>query len=261
MQKDDLLEEKQLDEQREDGSASPDADAGVGEHAPEKSPSDKNVADSKEFQAEGVTGADVPHRDGDEDTKPSSKPGGGHLKGARKTSKKELLELISRKNNLLKRMGDEIEKHKQELSNKEDKLLRMAAEFENYKKRTRREWELLEQKAKAELITDILGVLDDIDRAFEALGERQDDVAEGVKLIMTGLKDVLKRVGVEEVEALDHRFDPQFHEAVGEVESEDISEGSVAYVVRKGYKLNDILLRPAKVIVSKKKMLHTDHSE
>jgi molecular chaperone GrpE len=250
--KDNLLEENQLDEQDGVRSASADKDRDASGDEPETPPSAKNIADSNESGAGGKEEAVEPP-DEEGDIKTSSLKSGGHTKGAKKTSKKELLGLIKRKNDMLKLMGDEIEKQKQELKNKEDKLLRIAAEFENYKKRTRREWELLEQKAKAELITDILGVLDDFDRALEALGEREDHVADGVKLIVNGLKDVLKRVGVEEIEAFDSRFDPQYHEAVGEVENDEFEEGSIAHVVQKGYRLRDILLRPAKVIVSKKK--------
>jgi molecular chaperone GrpE len=250
IKRDDLLQENKLDEQNDDGSTPAGKGVEVREGVPETSQPAKNIADSHESGRGSEK--DVKESHHDEGNRSPSKSE-RHSKGAKKTSKKELLELIKRKNEMLKRMGDEIDEQRQELKNKEDKLLRVAAEFENYKKRTRREWELLEQKAKAELITDILGVLDDFDRALEALGEREDHVADGVKLIVSSLKDVLVRVGVEEVEAFESRFDPQYHEAVGEVESDEIEEGSVAHVVQKGYKLMDILLRPAKVIVAKKK--------
>ena len=248
--KDDLLQENELGERKDAGSSAAGKGIEVREGAPETSQPAKNIADSSESGAGGETDVEESHHGEDKGSPSKSER---RSKGAKKTSKKELLELIQRKNEMLKRMGDEIDQRKKELKNKEDKLLRMAAEFENYKKRTRREWELLEQKAKAELITDILGVLDDFDRALEALGEREDHVADGVKLIVSSLKDVLWRVGVEEVEAFESRFDPQYHEAVGEVESDEVEEGSVAHVVQKGYKLKDMLLRPAKVIVAKKK--------
>ena len=188
-------------------------------------------------------------RHGGDDSSSAHEPG----KGAKRLSKRELLNLISTKNDMLQEMETEIRKQQEEIKIKEDRLLRVAAEFENYKKRTRREWELLEQKAKAELITDILGVLDDFDRALEALGERDDHVADGVILIVTGLKEMLKRAGLREIDAAGTKFDPQFHEAVGGTESEEVEEGFVVHVVQKGYELNGQLLRPAKVIVSKKR--------
>ena len=245
--KEDLLKEKELEESGERPREGDDVARGMeGEES--------NGADAvKKVAGSDADGASIEEDGGtrgaqEEDSTARS----GALKGAKKTSRKELLDLISRKNDMLQRMGQETEQLKQELKIKEDKLLRIAAEFENYKKRTRREWDLLEQRAKAELITDILGVLDDFDRALEALGEREDHVADGVILIVTSLKDVLEKAGVREIEALGARFDPQLHEAVGGIESDDIEEGCIAHVVQKGYEMNDQLLRPAKVIVAKK---------
>ena len=214
--------------------------------------SDKNMAGSKEVPVNADGKLEKDETSGNDEVESGTKR---HKKAkpAKKTSRKELLGLISKKNELLIEMKTQLLNQEKELQNKEDKFLRIAAEFENYKKRTRREWELLEKKAKAELITDILGVLDDSDRALEALGERDDHVADGVVLIVKSLKDVLMRTGLVEVEALGQFFDPQFHEAVGETEDGEVEEGAVAYVVQKGYKLNDVLIRPAKVIVSKKK--------
>ncbi len=245
--KDEMLEEKEL----------PDSDAGAPEGAEgdtdmsgedkDRPDTGRNIAGSGEG---GCDGGDDQDQSGENDEQAA--PSGRGAKGAKKISRKELLKLISKKNDMLQQMENEITAQEEELKIKEDRLLRVAAEFENYKKRTRREWELLEQKAKAELITDILGALDDFDRALEALGERDDHVADGVILIVTSLKDILKRSGLREIEALGKKFDPQYHEAVGGMESEDVEEGLVVHVVQKGYELNDRLLRPAKVIVSKK---------
>jgi len=246
--KDELLKEKELDDRDEGAHVATDDKKDVGKKGEKRPDTARNISDSGHSEPDKKTGFDGSDVRVEE---PSSHARKG-AKGAKKTSRKELLELISRKNEMLQRMEGEIGKQKEELKIKEDKLLRIAAEFENYKKRMRREWELLEQRAKAELITDILGALDDFDRALEALGERDDHVVDGVILIVTGLKDILKRAGLREIEALGQRFDPQFHEAVGGVESEDVEEGFIAHVVQKGYELNDQLLRPAKVIVSKK---------
>ncbi len=249
---DKILQEEQIDEglsvETEAASEDRESEPETGDSAA----CDRNIAGSEEAsvhvdegsEKEGATGDDK----GESETKRHKK-----AKSAKKTSRKELFELISKKNDLLVEMESQLHGQEQELKNKEDKLLRIAAEFENYKKRTRREWDLLEKKAKAELITDILGVLDDFDRALEALGEREDHVADGVILIVKSLKDVLQRSGLAEVEALGQPFDPQFHEAVGETEEAEVEEGAVAHVVQKGYRLNDTLIRPAKVIVLKKK--------
>lgn len=246
--KDELLKEKELDDRDEGIPVAADKEKRVGEEGEERPDTERNITDSGHAKPGFEDERDGP----DEKEKASFSSIHKGAKGAKKISRKELLGLISKKNEMLQRMEREIGKQKEELKIKEDKLLRVVAEFENYKKRTRREWELLEKRAKAELITDILGVLDDFDRALEAFGERDDHVADGVILIVTGLKDTLKRTGLREIEALGQRFDPQFHEAVGGVESENVEDGFIAHVVQKGYELNDQLLRPAKVIVSKK---------
>ena len=249
---DKMLEEKQIDEDISAVSNPGTGNDGLETEDGDNSSSDKNMDDyieilvntEEEPEGDGASGND----EAESGTKKNKK-----VKPAKKTSRKELLGLISKKNDLLIKMETQKRDQQEELQNKEDKLLRIAAEFENYKKRTRREWELLEKKAKAELITDILGVLDDSDRALEALGERDDHVADGVVMIVKSLRDVLIRAGLGEVEALGQPFDPQFHEAVGETEDGEVEGGAVAYVVQKGYQLNDVLIRPAKVIVSKKK--------
>jgi molecular chaperone GrpE len=247
-----MLENNHLD----DNVSSEERPRGKGEDAEQADKdnpmSDKNMTEPIEVI---VSDEDGVEKDGaSKDDKAESetmKP--KRAKAAKRTSRKELLELISNKNEILIEMESRLQDFEQELQKKEDKILRIAAEFENYKKRTRREWELLAEKAKAELITDILGVLDDFDRALEALGERDDHVADGVILIVKSLKDVLGRAGLKEVEALGQPFDPQFHEAIGETDDGDYEDGAVAHVAQKGYQLNDVLIRPARVIVSKKK--------
>ncbi len=174
-------------------------------------------------------------------------------KRTKRAGRKQLLELIQRKNDKLLEMKKKAKEVQKAFEIQEDRLLRMAAEFENYKKRTRREWELLQQKANAGIIEDILIVLDDFDRALEAGEDEEGHFASGVRLIYNGFLEVLRRNGLKEIEAHNRPFDPQFHEAISEVESEEIEDGHVAHVVRKGYLLNEHLLRPSRVVVAKKK--------
>ena len=170
-----------------------------------------------------------------------------------KKSRKELLDILEQLEGELEKTREELGNIKQEFAIKEDKLLRMVAEFENYRKRTRREWELHQKRANADLIKDILGILDDFERAFEASDDSGEHFRSGVKLIYSGLLDVMGRAGLAEVEAENRLFDPQYHEAMGEMESDEVEAGFVAKVVQKGYMLRDQLLRPAKVIVAKVK--------
>lgn len=214
----------------------------------------------KTVSGAGAAGDGSKGSDGDEliekkeHKKKSSDNGKAHVqKRTKRASRKELLDLIHRKNELLQEMEYTLEEAREQIEIKEDRMLRIAAEFENYKKRTRREWDLLQQKANAGLIGDILNVLDDFDRALEAAEDEEGHFHSGVKLIYMGLLDVLKRNGLEEIEADKQPFDPQFHEAISEVESEEVKEGHVAHVVRKGYLLNNNLLRPSRVVVAKKK--------
>ncbi|MBN2184410.1 MAG: nucleotide exchange factor GrpE [Candidatus Krumholzibacteriota bacterium] len=171
----------------------------------------------------------------------------------RKSAGKRLAELLERKNEVIIKLENKLEETTQLLETKENKILRLAAEFENYKKRTRREWELHLKKANAGLLVEILGVLDDFERAFAAAEGEEDHFQSGIRMIYTQLMDVLKRSGLAEIEAEGMVFDPKFHEAVGNVESDEAKAGSVFHVVQKGYVINDQLLRPAKVIVVKEK--------
>ena len=180
---------------------------------------------------------------------PDSKP---VQKRTKRGGHKGLLDLIQRKNSMLQELDKELKQSRQDIQTKEDRLLRLAAEFENYKKRTRREWELLQKQANADLIKEIIGGIDNFDRAFANPGGAESQVQDGIRLIHAGLMDVLKKAGLIEIEALSQKFDPQYHEAVGEVESE-IEEGHVAQVIVRGYILNDQVIRPARVLVSRKK--------
>ncbi len=173
-------------------------------------------------------------------------------KRTKRARRKELLDLIQRKNAMLMELDKELKKTKQDLAAKDDRLLRLAAEFENYKKRTRREWELLQKNANADLIREIIWGIDNFDRAFESLGGAEDHIQEGIRLIHAGLMDILRKAGLAEIEAQAKRFDAQYHEAIGEIES-DIEEGHVAQVIQRGYTLHDQVLRPARVLVSKKR--------
>lgn len=203
-------------------------------------------ADSLESQ-----GATSKNDEGEPDTADMSKE--NRQKRSKRLSAKGLATLLENKNKILHEMAKDLEKAEENVKIKEDKLLRMAAEFENYKKRTRREWDLLQKKATADLLNDLLSVLDDFDRAFEATGETGDHFFSGIKMIHARFVEILERAGLSEIEAKGRPFDPQFHEAMGEVESDGTEEGCVVNVVQKGYMVRDQLLRPARVIIAKKR--------
>lgn len=131
----------------------------------------------------------------------------------------------------------------------EDRLLRLAADFENYKKRTLRERESYVTLANERLIGELLPILDDLERALVAAAEHEEaQLEEGVRLVHRSLAGVLERQGVKAIEA-DGKFDPHVHEALLSQPSE-AEEGSVLDVVQKGYRLGDRVVRPARVVVA-----------
>jgi molecular chaperone GrpE len=128
-------------------------------------------------------------------------------------------------------------------------LQRVAADFDNYRKRAVRDQEALVARAHERLVKQLLPVLDNLERAVVSAAEHQEEqVREGVELIARELHDALRREGLEEIET-DGRFNPHVHEALLTQPSE-AEEGSVIEVLQKGYRLGDRVLRPARVAVS-----------
>ena len=139
-----------------------------------------------------------------------------------------------------------------------DRLLRTAADFENFKKRAARERHEAAQSATAALIHKLLPVLDHFEMAQAAAQNAQAPpggnaaLQDGIAMIHQQLKGILAETGLEEVDASGRPFDPTWHEAVSQLETTDTPEGHVVQQIRKGYKLRDRLLRPATVVVAKK---------
>jgi molecular chaperone GrpE len=128
-------------------------------------------------------------------------------------------------------------------------LQRVAADFDNYRKRVARDQASLVARAHERLVEELLPVLDDLERALQAAEEHEEaKLEDGVRLVYRNLKDALTREGLEEI-AVDGRFDPHLHEALL-TQPSDAEEGSVLDVVQKGYRLGDRVLRPARVVVA-----------
>ena len=131
----------------------------------------------------------------------------------------------------------------------DDRLLRLAADFENYKKRAARERQEYVQLANERLISELIPILDDLERALAAAEEHQEaQLEEGVRLVHRALAGLLERHGVSPIET-EGKFDPHVHEALLTQPSE-AEEGSVIDVVQKGYKLGERVVRPARVVVA-----------
>ena len=146
----------------------------------------------------------------------------------------------------------ECEKLKEELDDLNNKYLRLAADFDNFRKRQAQERESLLKYGAADTLTKILVVLDSFERAKKLLDELDDiqGVREGYEVVFKQLIDVLKKVGLEEIEAVGKEFDPNLHEAIARVPSEEHPDNTVVAQMQTGYKLGDRVLRPALVSVS-----------
>lgn len=143
---------------------------------------------------------------------------------------------------------ERLQKEKDELR---DRLLRLSAEFDNYRKRIDRERRETSERAVAGVLEDLLPVIDDFERALKADASSGDTYREGVSLIHRQLMDVLTRRGVTPIEAVGTDFDPHVHQAVAYEESPGHREGQVVEEMRRGYRIGDRLLRPAMVKVAK----------
>ena len=147
----------------------------------------------------------------------------------------------------------EIEKLKEQIEELNDRNIRLLAEFENFKRRNARERIELSQTAGKEVISDLLDVLDDSERAQKQM-ESSDDIQqirEGVKLVFNKLRNSLTAKGLKPMEVLSKEFNPDLHEAITEVEAGDDMKGKIVAEIQKGYYLNDKIIRFAKVVVGK----------
>ena len=143
----------------------------------------------------------------------------------------------------------EIENLKAELENKNDLLLRTAAEFDNFKKRTERERLTVAEYAKANVFKELLPILDNIDRANTA-EKGTPEYIKGIEMIVKQFESLGEKLGISEVAKVGDTFDPNFHDAVMHIEDETLGENVIAEVLQKGFKIGDTVIRPAMVKVA-----------
>ena len=184
-----------------------------------------------------------------------SKSGMKDKKG--KEDKKKDAAMLEKK---LATMEEELQKKDSELVAVKDLLLRRQADFENYKKRVMRTQEEQKKLAIKDLSLDIITINDDLLRAIQAaedvpqdesLPEAHESFVEGVKLISNQIESALKKYGIEEIDSLNQEFDPNYNEAVEINMSEDVDKDTITKVYQKGFRLDDYVIRSAKVCVSK----------
>ena len=130
-----------------------------------------------------------------------------------------------------------------------DRYKRLFAEFENYKKRSQKERESLYGVITGDVVSSILPVMDNLEKAAEAKTE-DTNYQEGVKMVVKQLADVLDKFGMQEIEALGQKFDPELHEAVGRIDDTNKGEQEIVQEYRKGYKIGNKVVRHSMVIVA-----------
>jgi molecular chaperone GrpE len=158
-----------------------------------------------------------------------------------------------------KEVLEEVEHDLDELLSQRDEYLDLAkrtkADFENYRKRMAADVLAATGRGKAEVVRDVLPVLDDLERAIQAAGldpegDSDDALAHGVLLVLRSLRDSLVKHGVEAVDPNGERFDPQVHEALSTQAADGVESGVVVETLQKGYRLGETLVRPARVVVA-----------
>jgi molecular chaperone GrpE len=162
----------------------------------------------------------------------------------------------------LKEMEEKVASLEKEVAESHDRMLRVAAEFENYKKRAAREMNDFKKYANENFLKAMLPVVDNLDRAIESSTNDKhanSSVVEGVSMTLREILKVFEEFGVKPFESLGKTFDPSLHQAVMQEEADEYPENTVSKELQKGYMIHDRLLRPAMVVVSKKKAEPENH--
>ena len=149
---------------------------------------------------------------------------------------------------MLRKNKEEIKKLTNQVETLKDRLLRLTAEYENYRKRTAKEKEGIYTDACADVLKEVLPTLDNLERAYAADGS-VEDLKKGIEMTMKGLQSSFEKLGVEEI-PVDEGFDPNLHQAVMHVEDENLDKNVVAEVFMKGYKKGDKVIRHTVVKVA-----------
>lgn len=155
---------------------------------------------------------------------------------------------------------DALEVMREERDRLRDQLLRVAADFDNFRKRSRKDVDDAERRGKEDVIREVLPVLDNLERALGAVAAMPDNagpaevrgIAEGVKMVMKLFDDQATRMGLTRIKSVGERFDPSVHDAIQQVETDEHPAGTVMHEVAAGYRLGEKLVRPAMVIVARK---------
>jgi molecular chaperone GrpE len=156
----------------------------------------------------------------------------------------------------VKELERKLEAKEKEAADNYDRLLRVSAEFENYKKRTKREFDDFKKYAIESLVSALLPAVDNLQRAVSSYADnrqKKDPLSEGVSLTLVDILKVLEKFNITPIESLGQPFNPNFHEAMMQEHSDTHPDNTVIQELQRGYRIYDRLLRPSLVVVSKKK--------
>ncbi|WP_264371410.1 nucleotide exchange factor GrpE [Virgibacillus necropolis] len=149
-------------------------------------------------------------------------------------------------------LKEEIEQLKKEKDENYQKMLRIQAEFDNFKKRTLRERETANKYKSQDIVNELLPAIDNFERALQVdVSEAGESFVEGISMVYRMLKDALKAQNIKEIETVGKEFDPNLHHAVMQVEDDEVESNTVVEEMQKGYILEDRVIRPAMVKVNK----------
>ena len=155
----------------------------------------------------------------------------------------------TKENNTIEKLKAKLKEEKEKSDEYYEHLKRNMAEFDNFKKRISKEKDMMYNTISASVISELLPILDNFEKALNS-ESTDESYKNGMAMIYGQLIDALNKIGVEEIEALNTTFDPNFHEAVMHVEDENFGEKEVVEVFRKGYKIGDKIIRHAMVKVA-----------
>jgi molecular chaperone GrpE len=155
---------------------------------------------------------------------------------------------------------DQLEEARVALQRIKEQLLRTAADFDNYRKRSRREIDDAHKRGREELLRELLPVFDNLERAAAHAGQATDAkaVADGVNMVLRQFLDTLGKIGIRRISAAGQVFDPMMHEAIHQVETADYPPGTVVEEAQPGYAMGDRLVRAAMVVVAKPRQASAD---
>ena len=148
---------------------------------------------------------------------------------------------------------DELEAARNERDRMREQLLRVAADFDNFRKRSRKEVEEVRRRSIEDTLREVLPIVDNLERAADAMGNATEvaAVVDGVHMVLRGFEDVANRLGLKRVESVGVQFDPTCHDAMQQQETDEYAPGTIVSEVVPGYYLGERLLRPAMVVVAK----------